>query len=61
VRKLGKTGKVEYTWKEDLNFDERTAIKLAIEVKMARKPPQMVRMPLSLSIENSKVENKEAK
>ena len=58
VRKLGKDGKVAYTWKEDLNFEERTAVKLGIDVKMARKPPQMVRMPLSLSIQASTTEAK---
>ncbi|MCL2282993.1 MAG: DUF3450 domain-containing protein [Fibromonadales bacterium] len=39
-----------YEWKEDLSFDEKQAVKLAIDVKLARKPPQMVSLPLSLSI-----------
>jgi len=51
VRSIGKDGKIAYSWKEDFSFEERTALKLAIEVKMARKPPQMVSLPLSLSIE----------
>lgn len=51
VRSAGKTGDVEYTWREDLSFEERSAVKLAIDVKLARKPPQMVRLPLSLTLE----------
>jgi len=39
-----------YEWKENLSFDEKQAVKLAIDVKLARKPPQMVSLPLSLSI-----------
>jgi prefoldin subunit 5 len=42
-------GIVEYTWKENLTFNERAAVKLALDVKLARKPPQMVRLPVSLS------------
>ncbi|MDR0517301.1 MAG: DUF3450 domain-containing protein [Fibromonadaceae bacterium] len=38
----------EYVWKEDLSFDERQAVKTAIDVKLSRKPPQMVKLPLSL-------------
>jgi hypothetical protein len=51
-RKLGKENKYEYIWKENLSFEERQAIKTAIDVKLSRKPPQMVILPLSLSIEN---------
>lgn len=43
-------GQVTYTWREDLNFEERAAVKLAVDVKLARKPPQMVRLPLSLAL-----------
>jgi len=50
VRNRSPKGDISYTWKEDLNFEERTAVKLALDVKQARKPPQMVRLPLSLSI-----------
>jgi len=41
---------LQYTWKEDLNFEERQAVKLAVDVKSARKPPQLVQLPLSLSL-----------
>jgi DNA repair exonuclease SbcCD ATPase subunit len=49
-RKLGKDGSYEYSWKENLSFDERQAVRTAIDVKLSRKPPQMVKLPLSLSI-----------
>jgi predicted RNase H-like nuclease (RuvC/YqgF family) len=49
-RKLGKDGSYEYSWKEDLSFDERQAVRTAIDVKLSRKPPQMIKLPLSLSI-----------
>ncbi|MCL2101083.1 MAG: DUF3450 domain-containing protein [Fibromonadales bacterium] len=47
-----KDGKYEYAWKEDLSFEERQAVKNAIDVKLSRKPPQLVRLPLSLSMDN---------
>ena len=43
-------GKVVYEWNEDLNLEERSAVKLAIDVKQAKKPPQVVKLPVSLSI-----------
>ena len=49
-RKIDADGNYEYKWKEDLSFEERQAVKTAIDVKLARKPPQMVKLPLSLSI-----------
>jgi len=49
-RKKGLNGKYEYIWKENLSFEERQAVKTAIDVKLSRKPPQMVLLPLSLSI-----------
>jgi hypothetical protein len=49
-RKKNKDGKHEYVWKENLSFEERQAVKTAIDVKLSRKPPQMVVLPLSLSI-----------
>jgi chromosome segregation ATPase len=49
-RKISKNGGYEYKWKEDLSFEERQAIKTAIDVKLSRKPPQMVTLPLSLSL-----------
>lgn len=58
VRKCAKTddsaGKgctaIEYEWNENLNLEERAAVKFAIDVKQAKKPPQMVTLPVSLSI-----------
>lgn len=57
VRKLeggsadGKTeAKVVYEWNEDLNLAEREAVRFALDVKQAKKPPQMVSLPVSLSV-----------
>ncbi len=41
---------VEYEWNEDLNLEERAAVRFALDVKQARKPPQIVTLPVSLSI-----------
>ena len=49
VRKVD-GGKVIYEWNEDLNLEERAAVKLALDVKQAKKPPQVVKLPVSLSI-----------
>lgn len=49
VRKMD-GGKIVYEWNEDLNLEERAAVKLAIDVKQAKKPPQVVKLPVSLSI-----------
>ena len=43
-------GKVNYDWNEDLNLEERAAVRLAIDVKQAKKPPQIVNLPVSLSV-----------
>ena len=49
VRKV-ENGKVSYEWNEDLNLEERAAVRLAIDVKQAKKPPQIVNLPVSLSV-----------
>ena len=41
---------VVYEWNENLNLEERAAVKLAIDVKQAKKPPQIVKLPVSLSV-----------
>ena len=41
---------VTYEWVEDLNLAERDAIRFALDVKQAKKPPQMVNLPVSLSV-----------
>ena len=43
-------GSVVYEWNEELNLEERAAVKLAIDVKQAKKPPQIVKLPVSLSV-----------
>jgi hypothetical protein len=40
----------EWIWREELSFAEREAIRTAIRVKEAKRPPQLVVLPLSLSI-----------
>ena len=49
VRRLD-SNNVVYEWNEELNLEERSAVKLAIEVKQAKKPPQVVKLPVSLSV-----------
>ena len=49
VRKV-EAGKIVYEWNEELNLEERAAVKLAIDVKQAKKPPQVVKLPVSLSV-----------
>lgn len=49
VRKY-EEGNLVFEWNEDLSLSEREAVKLAIDVKQAKKPPQMVTLPVSLSI-----------
>ena len=49
VRKLD-GDKIVYEWNEDLNLEERTAVRTAIDVKLAKKPPQIVTLPVSLSV-----------
>ena len=49
VRKMD-GDKITYEWNEDLNLEERAAVKLALDVKQAKKPPQIVKLPVSLSI-----------
>ena len=43
-------GSVVYEWNENLNLEERAAVKFAIDVKQAKKPPQIVNLPVSLSV-----------
>ena len=49
VRRI-ENGNVVYEWNEDLNLEERSAVKLAIDVKQAKKPPQVVKLPVSISV-----------
>jgi len=49
-KKINENGNYEYKWKENLSFEERQAVKTAIDVKLSRKPPQLVKLPLSFSI-----------
>lgn len=41
---------VSFEWNEELNLSERDAVRMAIDVKQAKKPPQIVSLPVSLSI-----------
>ena len=49
IRKV-EEGKIVYEWNEELNLEERAAVKFAIDVKQAKKPPQVVKLPVSLSV-----------
>ncbi len=40
-----------YSWREDLDFSERSAVRNALEVKMAKTPPSLVTLPLTLALE----------
>lgn len=46
----GASPQIAYEWNEDLNLAEREAIRFALDVKQAKKPPQMVKLPVSLSV-----------
>jgi hypothetical protein len=46
----GTRDSVTFEWNETLTLEEREAIKMALDVKQARKPPQIVTLPLSISI-----------
>ena len=50
LKRTIENGKVKYDWYEALTLSERDAVKFAIDVKQARKAPQMVTLPLSLSV-----------
>jgi len=46
-----KNGAIHYSWKEDLNFEERDAVRTALDIKSGKKPPGLVSLPLSLTID----------
>lgn len=48
-RKVEK-GEIKFEWNEELSLSERSAIMNAIDVKQAKKPPQIVTLPVSLSV-----------
>lgn len=41
---------VSFEWNEELSLAEREAVRTAIDVKQAKKPPQIVTLPVNLSI-----------
>lgn len=41
--------KFKYEWKEDLTLEERAAVKNALDVKQAKKPPQLVTLPVTIN------------
>jgi len=43
---------IQYRWREKFSFGERESIREALEVKTARKPPKLVTLPLTLTLEN---------
>ncbi|MGL1903061.1 MAG: DUF3450 domain-containing protein [Fibrobacterales bacterium] len=43
-------GALSYVWKEELDFSEREMVRNAIDVKLAKRAPEIVSLPLSLSL-----------
>ena len=43
-------GKITYEWNENLELWEREIIRYAIDVKLAKKPRQIIAMPVTLSV-----------
>jgi len=48
-RQSSATGKISWEWKEDPSFTEKNQIRTALEVKSAKRPPQLVTLNLSVS------------
>jgi len=48
-----KEGTILYSWKEDLNFEERDAVRTALDIKGGKKPQGLVSLPLSLTIDGN--------
>lgn len=46
----GENGEVSFEWNEELSLAERETVRTAIDVKQAKKPPQIVTLPVNLSI-----------
>jgi hypothetical protein len=44
-----------YAWVEDLDFNQRKAVREAIEIKMAKRAPELILLPLSLSVSPQEV------
>jgi hypothetical protein len=50
----GKDGKPAWEWREDPGFAEKNRIKAALEVKSAKRPPQLVVLDLGLAAQGGK-------
>ena len=48
---LVREGAGKFSWKEELSFAERELVRTALEVKGAKKPPQIVSLPLQIQME----------
>ncbi len=48
--------KSAYAWREDLSFEEKNAVKLALTVKAGREAPQLVPLSLALSLDAASTE-----
>ena len=42
---------IQYRWRENFSFGERESIREALDVKTAKKPPKLVTLPLTLTLE----------
>jgi hypothetical protein len=49
------SGKVGWKWREELDFTEREMVRVAIEVKSAKRPPQVVELPMRVEFGRGEV------
>ena len=52
------SGKVAWKWREELDFTEREMVRVAIEVKSAKRPPQVVELPMRVEFGRGEVKTK---
>jgi hypothetical protein len=54
LERAGEGDDIKYSWREELSFNEREAVRDALDVKFAKKPPKLVNLPLTLTTEKAK-------
>jgi hypothetical protein len=54
LERTGEGDGIKYSWREKLSFNEREAVRDALDVKFAKKPPKLVNLPLTLTTEKAK-------
>ena len=53
MEKRVENGKTVFVWREDLSFEEKNAVKLALAVKAGREAPQLVSLNLALTLDST--------